>query len=96
MIIRKMIYENEPLTAEQIKELEALDERTIVFDEDCPELTDVQLQELMKIANKQRAERKLKVHIYRELGVSERHIEDGKVYEAEIVTTILKDKYGEE
>ena len=35
-MIRKMIYENEPLTQEQIKQIEEADKKPIVFDEDCP------------------------------------------------------------
>ena len=42
-MIRKMIYENEPLTQEQIKQIEEADKKPIVFDEDCPELTEAQL-----------------------------------------------------
>ena len=43
MIIRKEIDVSAPLTPEQIKMLEEIDKRPIVFDEDCPELTDEQL-----------------------------------------------------
>ena len=43
MIIRKEIDVSAPLTPEQIKMLEEMDKRPIVFDEDCPELTDEQL-----------------------------------------------------
>lgn len=94
-IIRKMIYENEPLTTEQINELEKLDKRPIVFDEDCPELTDEQLEQIFQMAAKQRAERKLNKHIYRELEISERNIEEGKVYKSEYAIGILKNKYKE-
>ena len=37
-MIRKMIYENAPLTPEQIKQIEEADKKPIVFDDDCPEL----------------------------------------------------------
>ena len=57
-IIRKMIYENEPLTEEQIKQIEKADKKPIVFDEDCPELTDQQLKEIAAMAAQQRAERR--------------------------------------
>ena len=57
-IIRKMIYENEPLTKEQIKQIEEADKKPIVFDEDCPELTDQQLKEIAAMAAQQRAERR--------------------------------------
>ena len=57
-IIRKMIYENEPLTTEQLKQIEEADKKPIVFDEDCPELTDQQLKEIAAMAAQQRAERR--------------------------------------
>lgn len=57
-IIRNMIYENEPLTEQQIKQIEAADKKPIVFDEDCPELTDQQLKEIAAMAAQQRAERR--------------------------------------
>lgn len=41
-IIRKMIYENEPLTTEQLKQIEEADKKPVVFDEDCQELTEQQ------------------------------------------------------
>ena len=56
--IRKMIYENEPLTAEQIAEVEKADAMPITFDEDCPELDEMQLQEIAALAVQQRAERR--------------------------------------
>ena len=56
-MIRKMIYENESLNQEQIKQIEEADKKPIIFDEDCPELTDAQLMEIAAIATKQRAER---------------------------------------
>ena len=55
-IIRKMIYENEPLTSEEIEEIERASKVPITFDEDCPELDAEQLQKLTAIAKKQRAE----------------------------------------
>lgn len=57
-ITRKMIYEGTPLTAEQIKELEALDSRPVVTDEECLELTPEQLKQMALLAKKQRAERR--------------------------------------
>ena len=59
-IIRKMIYENEPLTKEQLKQIEEADKKPIVFDEDCPELTEQQLKEIAAMAAQQRAERRRK------------------------------------
>ena len=58
-MIHKIIYENEPLTQEQIEEA---DKKPIVFDEDCPELTEAQLLEIAAMAAKQRAERRM-LHI---------------------------------
>ena len=39
-IVRKMIYENEPLTLDQIQQIEKADKLPITFDDDCPELTE--------------------------------------------------------
>lgn len=58
VMIRKMIYENEPLTPEQIKQIEEADKKPIVFDDDCPELTEEQLRESAAMAAKQRAKRR--------------------------------------
>ena len=52
MIIRKYIRFDEPLTAEQearLKALAALPDDEIVFDEDCPELTDEQLAQMKRV-----------------------------------------------
>ena len=57
-IVRKMIYENEPLTPEQIQQIEKADKMPVTFDDDCPELTDGQLAEIAAMAAKQRAERR--------------------------------------
>ena len=57
-MIRKMIYENAPLTPEQIKQIEEADKKPIVFDDDCPELTKAQLMEIAAMAAKQRADRR--------------------------------------
>lgn len=56
--IRKMIYENEALTEEQIKQIEEADKRPIFFDENCPKLTETQLTEIAATAAKQRFERR--------------------------------------
>ena len=45
MIIRYSYNPNTPLTPEQIQRLEALKNRPVVLDEDCPEMTDEQLQQ---------------------------------------------------
>ena len=57
-MIRKMIYENEPLTPEQIKQIEEADKLPIVFDDDCPELTEIQLMEIAAMTAKHRTERR--------------------------------------
>lgn len=57
-IIRKMIYKNEPLTAQQLKQIEEAEKKPIVFAEDCPELTDKQLRKIAAMAAQQRAERR--------------------------------------
>ena len=57
-ITSKMIYENEPLTPEQIEEIERASRMPISFDDDCPELTDEQLSKMALIAKHQRAERR--------------------------------------
>lgn len=49
----------EQLTAEQKKELDALENHSIVFDEDCPELTPEQLKQMAIIAKEQRTKRRL-------------------------------------
>ncbi len=48
MIIRKDIDLNSPLTEEQIKMLKKAETSPIIFDEDCPELTDEELAELKR------------------------------------------------
>ena len=57
-IIRKMIYENEPMTPEEIEEIERVSKMPITFDEYCPELDAEQLKKLTAIAKQQRAERR--------------------------------------
>lgn len=58
MIIRKEIDLNEPLTAEQKQMLEALKEKPVQPDEDCPELTAEQLSRLARISEIRRDERR--------------------------------------
>lgn len=57
MTIRKEIDINAPLTNEQSRMLEALKDRPIEFDEDCPELTSEQLAQFRRVAEERRAER---------------------------------------
>lgn len=40
-----------PLTEEQIKMLEALKDRPIVFDEDCPEQTPEELKQFKRVSD---------------------------------------------
>lgn len=58
MIIRKEIDLNAPLTDEQKQMLEALKDRPIEFDEDCPELTEEQLSQFKRASEERRAERR--------------------------------------
>lgn len=58
MIIRKEIDLNEPLTEAQKQMLEALKDRPIEFDEDCPELTDEQLRQFRRISEERQEERR--------------------------------------
>ena len=48
-IVTKFIRFDEPLRPEQIERLRALKNRPIVFDEDCPELTDEELKEFKPV-----------------------------------------------
>lgn len=45
-LVYKVVYIGQKPTPEQIERLNALKDRPIVFDEDCPELTDEQLKQL--------------------------------------------------
>ena len=49
MIVTYNLKPNTPLTPEQIKRLEALKDRPIVFDEDCPEMTEEQLRQFKRV-----------------------------------------------
>ena len=49
MIVTYNLKSNTPLTPEQIKRLEALKDRPIVFDEDCPEMTEEQLRQFKRV-----------------------------------------------
>ena len=49
MIVTYNLKPNTPLTSEQIKRLDALKDRPIVFDEDCPEMTDEQLRQFKRV-----------------------------------------------
>lgn len=60
-MVRKMIFKGQQPTAEQIQEVEEAAKKTIVFDEECPELTAEQLQQFAILARKQREERRKQV-----------------------------------
>ncbi len=49
MIVRKTIKIGRPLTEEEREEIRALKGRPIVFDEDCPELTEEQLKKFRRV-----------------------------------------------
>ena len=57
MIIRKDIDLNTPLTAAQAEMLEALADRPVTPDEDCPELTPAQIAQFKQIAAVNREDR---------------------------------------
>ena len=60
MIIRKDIDITQPLTSEEIEMLKQADAKPIVFDEDCPELTDEQLAEFHRVSEIRKEERRKK------------------------------------
>ena len=49
MIVRKTLIPGTPLTPEQIQRLDALKNYPIVYDEDCPEMTDEQLRQFRRV-----------------------------------------------
>lgn len=49
MIVTYKLEPGTPLTPEQIKRLDALKDRPITFDEDCPEMTDEQLKKFRRV-----------------------------------------------
>ena len=48
-MIRYTLKRGQPLTPEQISELDALEDRPIVFDEDCPPMTEEQLKQFRRV-----------------------------------------------
>lgn len=60
MIVKKSINVSQPLTEEQKKMLEALKERPVEFDNDCPELTEEELAQFQSISEMRRVERRKK------------------------------------
>ena len=55
-IVRKFIRFDQPLTQKQIEMLEEMDKAPIVYDEDCPPLTDEELDKMAAIVRKRKAE----------------------------------------
>ena len=49
MIVRKALIPGAPLTPDQIRRLDALKNYPIVYDEDCPEMTDEQLRQFKRV-----------------------------------------------
>ena len=49
MIVRSILTKDMKPTPEQIAEIEAAAKRPIVFDEDCPEMTDEQLRRFKRV-----------------------------------------------
>ena len=60
-IIRKRVWVGTKPTPEQIREIRAAARRPIVFDEDCPELTDEELAEFAVLAKERDARRKKEI-----------------------------------
>lgn len=58
MIVTHICDVKRKLTAEEKEMLEALKDRPIEFDEDCPELTDEQLRQFRRISEKRQEERR--------------------------------------
>ena len=58
MKTRKNIDLNAPLTKEQKDMLKKAETTPIVFDEDCPELTEEELKEFKMVSNERREERR--------------------------------------
>ena len=48
-IVTYILHKNQHLTEEEIKELKALENRPIVYDEDCPKLTKEQLKQFKRV-----------------------------------------------
>ena len=48
-MVTYILHKDEPLTEEEREEIRALKNRPIVFDEDCPELTQEQLRQFKRV-----------------------------------------------
>lgn len=49
-----ILRKGQPLTEEELEELRALKNRPIVFDEDCPELTEEELKQFKRVNPRRR------------------------------------------
>ncbi len=58
MVIKKNIDVSKPLSEKQIEMLNALKDRPVEFDEDCPELTEEELKQFKRISEANREERR--------------------------------------
>ncbi len=58
MVIRKNIDVSKPLSEKQVEMLNALKDRPVEFDEDCPELTEEELKQFKRISEANREERR--------------------------------------
>ncbi len=54
MLVTYILRKGQPLTEEELEELHALKNRPIVFDEDCPELTEEQLKQFRRVNPRRR------------------------------------------
>ena len=60
-IVRRVIKRRDKLTAEQLKMLEEAEKAEPVFDDDCPYFTAEELDEMARITEERRKERKKEV-----------------------------------
>ena len=60
MIVKVKRKKNTPLTPEQIKELEEMEVSPIVYDEDCPPITDEELSRMRRVSDMRNEERRKK------------------------------------
>lgn len=57
-LIRKTINVKEPLTKEQLLEMDEASHKPIIIDDECPEITEAEFAQFAEIAKKRRDERK--------------------------------------
>ncbi len=50
-----ILRKGEPLTEEELEEIRALKNRPIVYDEDCPKLTEEELKQFKRVNPKRKA-----------------------------------------